>query len=130
MNQFERQRIDKWLWAARFFKTRSLASKAIEGGHVSVQGKKVKPSYLIEINDLLTVLTPSGQYTCIVKALDGARRAADEAKWLYEETVESQQARKIAGEEKKLAPIFYHPAIKGRPTKKWRRQLHRFKSDP
>jgi ribosome-associated heat shock protein Hsp15 len=126
MNVPARQRIDKWLWAARFFKTRSLASQALDGGHVLINGEKGKPSRHICMGDEVCVLTPSGKFTLVVKALNMYRGSASEARLLYEETPESIFAREKLAQEKTGAPIFTHLEIKGRPTKKWRRQIHRF----
>lgn len=122
----EQQRLDKWLWAARFFKTRTLASKAIDAGHVSVNNEKGRPARNLRIGDQVRIRTPAAEFTVIVQGFDTQRRPAAEAGLLFAETEQSIIAREKLAEEKKLAPVFDHPEVRGRPTKKWRRQIHRF----
>ena len=119
-----RMRIDKWLWAARFFKTRSLASDAIDGGKVKVNGVQVKPAKEIVVGDTLEINTYE-KWTVIVRGLNDQRRPAPEARSLYEETPESIESRAKLAELQRLAPT---PGadIKGRPTKRDRRQIKRF----
>jgi len=119
-----RMRIDKWLWAARFFKTRSLASDAIDGGKIKVNGVQVKPAKEIAIGDTLEI-NAHEKWTVIVRGLNDQRRPAPEARQLYEETPESADSRAKLAELQRLAPT---PGadIKGRPTKRDRRQIHRF----
>lgn len=119
----EAQRLDKWLWAARFFKTRSLAAQAIEGGKVHWQGSRTKPARLVRVGDLLEITIGDMRWTVIVKGLCEQRRPAEEARRLYEETAESLARRLEALERRKLAPS---PAPKGRPGKRDRRLIHRF----
>ncbi|MBV1775785.1 RNA-binding S4 domain-containing protein [Burkholderiaceae bacterium DAT-1] len=119
-------RIDKWLWAARFFKTRSLATAAIEGGHVHANGVRPKASRAVQIGDILRIQTPGGEFTITVTQLSDQRRGAPEAALLFTESQESIEKRSQTKSLAKLAPVFHHPDIKGRPTKKWRRQLHQF----
>ncbi|MBS1196708.1 MAG: heat shock protein [Proteobacteria bacterium] len=119
-----RMRIDKWLWAARFFKTRSLASDAIDGGKVKVNGVQVKPAKEIVVGDTLEINTYE-KWTVIVRGLNDQRRPAPEARSLYEETPESIESRAKLAELQRLAPT---PGadIKGRPSKRDRRQIKRF----
>ena len=118
-------RIDKWLWAARFFKTRGLASEAIKGGKVAVNGSRVKPSRDVAIGDELQVRQGFDEKTVIVRALSERRGPASEAQLLYEETAESLQAR----ERQKLLrqqDNAQRDRGQGRPTKRERRQIHSF----
>lgn len=115
-------RINKWLWAARFFKTRSLASQAVDGGHVRVNGQVVKPAKEVRIGDTLEIAAAGASCTVIVRGLNEQRRPAPEAQQLYEETPESSARRAAEREARRLAP---EPGseLRGRPTKKARRQL-------
>lgn len=115
-------RINKWLWAARFFKTRSLASQAVDGGHVRVNGQVVKPAKEVRIGDTLEIAAAGASWTVIVRGLNEQRRPAPEAQQLYEETPESSARRAAEREARRLAP---EPGseLRGRPTKKARRQL-------
>ncbi|GLR13787.1 heat shock protein 15 [Chitinimonas prasina] len=119
-------RLDKWLWAARFFKTRSLAGTAIDGGHVHLNGERAKPSRHLKPGDRLRIRTQTEEYEVLVLALSEKRGPATEARLLYVETAESEAARQSRREAQALAPVFEHPDVRGRPTKKWRRQLHYF----
>ncbi|MDR3410162.1 MAG: RNA-binding S4 domain-containing protein [Formivibrio sp.] len=119
-------RLDKWLWAGRFFKTRSMATDAIEGGHVYLNGDKVKPARPVHLGDMLRIQAAHGEFEIKVVGLADKRGSADVARTLYEETPESAEKRARVAEEKSLAPQFDHPEVRGRPTKKWRRQLHFF----
>lgn len=122
----DKVRIDKWLWAARFFKTRAMATDAIEGGHVHLNGDKVKPARTIKAGDMLRILAAHGEFEVQVIALADKRGPAEVARTLYVETPESVEKRARIAEDKALAPQFDHPEVRGRPTKKWRRQLHFF----
>ncbi len=119
-------RLDKWLWAARFFKTRSLASQAIEGGHVHVNDQRAKPARAVRLGDVLRIRNPGGEFVVTVAGLSEQRGPASVAQGLYVESPESIAARQLRREQIALAPSFDHADIKGRPTKKWRRQLHAF----
>ncbi len=126
-----RVRIDKWLWAARFFKTRSLAATAISGGKVDINGTKVKRSKLVQLGDVVCVRKGPYQYELTVRGLSERRGPASVAQKLYEESEASVAQRdEIAArlaEERAAAPP---PIFKGgRPTKKDRRALSRFKRD-
>lgn len=123
-----RLRLDKWLWAARFFKTRSLAKAAIEGGKVRLDGQRVKVSKEIGVGDILQVRQGWDEKTVVVQALSDQRRGAPEAQALYRETAESLEKREAEAAARKAAGgMIERPAH--RPTKKQRRQIHRFK-DP
>lgn len=126
MSEIEKVRLDKWLWAARFFKTRAMATEAIDGGHVHLNGDKVKPARPVKIGDELRIQAAHGEFEIKVLGLADKRGPAEVARALYEESPESIEKRARAAEEKLLAPQFDHPDVKGRPTKKWRRQLHFF----
>ena len=118
-------RIDKWLWAARFFKTRSLAAEAVTGGKIEVNGGRAKPSRTIRLGDRLSVRRGPYEWTVIVTALAKLRGPAPEAQLLYEETEESIRKRELAAAQLKLErpPEFHSP---GRPSKKDRRAVLRF----
>jgi ribosome-associated heat shock protein Hsp15 len=124
----ERMRLDKWLWAARFFRTRSLATQAIEHGRVTLNGERVKPARDVKPGDRLAVHVNDLDWTFTVRALSMQRGPAPIAQALYEEDPDSQARRQRQTSERKLAS---HPAasVKGRPTKRDRRQIHRFTSE-
>jgi ribosome-associated heat shock protein Hsp15 len=119
------QRLDKWLWAARFFKTRSLAAAAIDGGKVHWNGQRPKPAREVGIGDALDIVAGEQRWTVIVRGLNPQRRPAPEARQLYEETEESQTRRTREQEQRRLAPT---PGadIKGRPTKRDGRRIRDF----
>ena len=116
-------RIDKWLWAARFFKTRSLAVEAIAAGHVSVNAERVKPAKEVRPGDQVVVRRPPFEHTVHVRALSERRGPAAEAALLYEETAESRARRAVLAAEMKSLP---QPRFKGRPTKKTRRDYEKW----
>ncbi|MBI1396332.1 MAG: RNA-binding protein [Betaproteobacteria bacterium] len=119
-----RVRIDKWLWAARFFKTRSLASTAVEGGKVQVGGERVKPARALKVGDQLSVRIGPYQWSITVCALSDRRGPAPEARKLYVESEESRVAREtLAARIRAERPA--NPLHRGRPTKKARRELDR-----
>jgi ribosome-associated heat shock protein Hsp15 len=119
-------RLDKWLWAARFFKTRSLATEAINGGKVHVNGQRVKPGKEIDIGSSLTITREQGRWEVVVNGLSAQRRPASEAVLLYEESLESVAARALEDERRHLEK---DNGSHGRPSKKDRRAIHQFKSD-
>lgn len=122
----DKLRLDKWLWAARFFKTRSLAKHAIEGGKVHLAGQRVKVSREISVGDQLQIRQGWDEKVVVVKALSGQRRGAPEAQLLYEETADSLAKREADSAARKSAGgMIDRPAQ--RPSKKQRRQIHRFK---
>ena len=115
-------RIDKWLWAARFFKTRSLAQDAIERGRVLVGDERVKPARNLKVGERVMVRIGDSEQSVVVQALSDQRRGAPEARLLYEETADSIAKRDAQRERRRL---FVEPAhaIQGRPTKRDRRKL-------
>lgn len=119
-------RLDKWLWAARFFKTRSLASDAVDGGKVKLNGGSTKPAKDLKLGDRLHIRAGEHDFEVIVQGLNEQRRPASEAQLLYQETPHSVQQRTQAAELRKLAPSPA-PEQKGRPTKRDRRLLSRFR---
>jgi ribosome-associated heat shock protein Hsp15 len=123
-----RMRIDKWLWAARFFKTRSLAKQAIDGGKVHCNGEHCKSSREIEAGFILQIRQGFDERTVIVKALSEQRRGAPQAALLYEETPESLALRERLAAERR-AQNAAQPPDSGRPTKQDRRRIHRFKRE-
>ena len=119
-------RIDKWLWAARFFKTRSVASHACELGRIQSNGQPVKPAREVRPGDLLLVKNDSGDFHVEVLALSEMRGPAAVAQTLYRETEASREARRKAAEERKLMPHF-ETLREGKPSKRDRRRLDRFR---
>lgn len=119
------QRLDKWLWAARFFKTRALASEAVSGGKVHLNGARVKPSRGVKEGDQLHVTKGQLEYELTVKALNSKRRPAKEAAFLYEESIVSIEARQQRINEIKVLNAQM-PFTEKRPSKKDRRQIVRF----
>ncbi len=119
-------RIDKWLWAARFFKTRSLATDEINRGRVQMERHDVKPSREIRVGDVITLMQARTAHTVIVKGLNQQRGPASAAQHLYEETAESFQARANAIELHHLSPEPALTIAHGRPTKRDRRNLQQF----
>ena len=117
-------RIDKWLWAARFFKTRSLAADAVERGRVKINGDRCKPARNVRQGDLLDIDNGSTEWQVKVIALSDKQGSATIARELYLETEASMQRREVQAERRKL---FTEPgeSIRGRPTKRDRRQLDR-----
>ena len=119
-------RADKWLWAARFYKTRSLAMEAINGGKVHLNGERIKPARKLLAGDSLTVQKGCYTFAITVEALSLQRGPAEEARALYNESEQSQQARKALTEERKLLGE-QDTTRKGRPDKRARRQIHKFR---
>lgn len=119
-------RIDKWLWAARFFKTRSIASAEIDAGHVDLNGERAKPSKNVREGDEVRIRVHQDTHIVHVRALSERRGPASEARLLYEETEASRVARQRLAELRRLAPT---PAYEegGRPTKRDRRDMAKVK---
>jgi ribosome-associated heat shock protein Hsp15 len=122
----DRVRIDKWLWAARFFKTRALASRACDLGRITSNGLAAKPSREVRVGDLLQVKNDSGEFQLEVLALSDMRGPAAVAQTLYRETDESRALRaKLAEERKAMAPVDLWR--EGKPSKRDRREIDRFR---
>jgi ribosome-associated heat shock protein Hsp15 len=111
-------RLDKWLWAARFYKTRTVAAEAIDAGHISVNGERAKPAKLLKVGDEVVVRRAPFEHTVAVKALSDKRGPAAIAATLFEETQDSRTRRTQLAAQMKSMP---QPRFKGRPTKKTRR---------
>jgi len=118
-------RLDKWLWAARFFKTRTLATDAIAGGKVQLNGSRVKASREVKVDDRLEISNSEVRWEVSVRTLSDKRGPAPAARLLYEESPESIAAREVQRETRKLV---VDPAadLHGRPTKRDRRQINRY----
>jgi ribosome-associated heat shock protein Hsp15 len=121
-----RVRLDKWLWAARFFKTRALAAEAVEGGKVQVNGDRPKRARPLQVGDEVRVRLGPYQHTLTVRALSARRGPASEAAALYEETAASRMAREALAIQLKSLHAVFGPD-KGRPSKKDRREIERLK---
>ncbi|WP_050479956.1 RNA-binding S4 domain-containing protein [Herbaspirillum rhizosphaerae] len=115
-------RIDKWLWAARFFKTRSLATDAVERGKVRFNGERTKPSHNVKIGDTLLIDNGATEWEVLVCGISDKRGSAAAAQTLYGETAASAEKRRLSSEQRHF---FREPtaALKGRPTKRDRRLL-------
>lgn len=118
-------RLDKWLWAARFYKTRSLATQNVESGHVHLNGQRCKPARGIRCGDRIEITRGEESIEVEVQALSQQRGPAPQAQLLYTETPASQERRAIARELRQLAPKAERGS--GRPTKKERREMDRWK---
>ena len=116
-NEIAVLRIDKWLWASRFFKTRTLAADAVDGGKVHLNSKPCKPSREVKPCDFLDITVGEVTWSIRVQALNAQRRPSSEARLLYEETTESQARRAREAELRRLAPVP-GAGIRGRPTKR------------
>lgn len=125
MNVTETMRLDKWLWCARFYKTRSLATEEIAKGRVTVNGQAAKPARDLRCGDTVALRQGPVARTVLVRALSGARGPAPVAQLLYEETPESIAARESAAEQRRLAPEPAAALQEGRPTKRDRRNIDR-----
>jgi ribosome-associated heat shock protein Hsp15 len=121
-----RVRLDKWLWAARFFKTRALAAEAVEGGKVQVNGDRPKRARPLQVGDEVRVRLGPYEHTISVRALSARRGPASEAAGLYEETASSRAAREALAIQLKSLHAVFGPD-KGRPSKKDRRDIQRLK---
>jgi len=122
----DRVRLDKWLWAARFFKTRSAATEAIAGGKVEVNGERAKPAKAIKPGDEIRLRVGPYEHVLIVRQLGDRRGPASVAQTLYEETQASRAGRERLAAQLKMAPPAFVFEEKGRPTKKDRRDLSSF----
>lgn len=128
MKEIERDepiRLDKWLWAARFFKTRSLAAEAVEGGKVHLNGNRTKPGHVVRTGDELKIRRGPYEWIVIVRGLSLQRGPASQAQLLFEETEESKRDREALANELRFQGQIISDS-KGRPSKKARRDLIRF----
>lgn len=123
-DNIEKYRIDKWLFAARFFKTRSLAAEAIDRGRVTVNGQRIKPAKVLAIGDMLVIRINNYRYEIEVLDLSNKRDSATIAQQLYRETEESRKQRELLTACLKAQPQPFN--TKGRPTKRDRREIERF----
>ena len=130
MSQLESIRIDKWLWTARFFKTRKMASDAVSGGKVHLNGQRCKPSKDVKISTELSITKGSLHWEIVIAGINSHRRPAKEAVLLYEEEQASIDKRleQIALEKQQRASMPISD-LDRRPNKKQRRQIHRFKQE-
>ena len=122
-------RMDKWLWAARFFKTRSLAGRACELGRIESNGQAVKPARDVRVGDLLRIKNPSGEFQVEVLGLSEMRGPAQIAQRLYRETDESRELRLKLAEERKMMPRI-ESTREGKPSKRDRREIARLRGRP
>jgi ribosome-associated heat shock protein Hsp15 len=122
-------RIDKWLWAARFFKTRELASKACDMNRITSNQQSAKPSREVRIGDMLHIKNEAGEFQVEVLALSQQRGPAAVAQTLYRETDDSKELRRKAAEERKLLGPLDFAAPSKRPSKRDRRLIHSFRGD-
>jgi ribosome-associated heat shock protein Hsp15 len=122
-----RVRLDKWLWAARFFKTRALAAEAIGGGKVTMRGDRVKPARPLQVGDEISIRLGPYEHVVRVRALSARRGPATVAATLYEETPQSVAARQKLADQLRLAPAALVYEDKGRPTKRDRREIERWR---
>jgi ribosome-associated heat shock protein Hsp15 len=125
----ERMRLDKWLWAARFYKTRSLAAQAIDAGQVRVGGERVKPAQALRPGDRVSIRKHALVWNADVVALSDRRGSGADAALLYREAAESIAVREHAIAERKAA-LAAEPRFAGRPTKRDRRRLEDFLNEP
>jgi ribosome-associated heat shock protein Hsp15 len=121
-----RVRLDKWLWAARFFKTRSLAAQAVDGGKIDVNGERAKRARLVQAGDTVVIRRPPFEQTVVIGGVSELRGPAREAAALYAETAESREARERLSYQLKNAPTLTFEGG-GRPTKRDRRRIERLK---
>jgi ribosome-associated heat shock protein Hsp15 len=122
-------RLDKWLWAARFFKTRALAAEAVNGGKVHLRGQRVKAARGVKLGDCFEIRRGYERFEVVVTALAERRGSAAAAQLLYRETEASEQRRRAEAEQRRLA-MLQRPRSEGRPDKKQRRQIRRFIEKP
>lgn len=126
-NAQAKPRLDKWLWASRFYKTRQLAAEAINGGHVHLNGQRIKPSRIIQLEDEISIHKTPFTFEITVKGLSIRRGPAKEAQLLYSESEESIQKRETLAEQRKLNAAQF-PHAERRPDKRDRRRIIRFKN--
>lgn len=120
-------RLDKWLWCARFYKTRSIAANALKTGKVTINGERAKPSKIVKAGDNLNIRKGSYHYGITVLGITRSRRSAADTAQLYEESIESKTKRELLIEQLKLDAVLM-PTTKRRPSKKDRRTIIKFKN--
>lgn len=121
-----RVRLDKWLWAARFFKTRALAADAVDGGRIEVNDERAKRARVVQVGDTIRIRRPPFEQVVVVTAVSDQRGPAAVAAELYRETDDSQRVREaLAAQLRAMGPPAFRD--KGRPSKKERRDIHRWK---
>jgi ribosome-associated heat shock protein Hsp15 len=125
LSDTDRTRLDKWLWAARFFKHRSAATEAVEGGKVKLNGASAKPARPVKPGDRIDITQAEASISVLVRGIAEKRGPADKARLLYEETAESVERRESEREARRLAAPP-GTGLHGRPTKRDRRQIERF----
>ena len=121
----EKVRLDKWLWAARFYKTRAIASQAVTGGKVHLQGQRIKPSRPVKLGDSYEISRGAERFEVVVTAISGKRGSATVAQTLYQETQSSIQQRQAEAEKRQLAAM-QRPRSDYRPNKQERRKIRQF----
>jgi ribosome-associated heat shock protein Hsp15 len=119
--------VDKWLWAARFFKTRSAAAQAVDGGKIDINGERAKRAHGVQVGETITVRRPPYELHLVVRGLADVRGSAAIAATLYEETAASREAREKLAYQLKNAPTLTFQGA-GRPTKRDRREIERLKN--
>jgi ribosome-associated heat shock protein Hsp15 len=124
----DKVRVDRWLWAARFFKTRALAAAAVAGGKVHVNGSRAKPAKLLQVGDELRVRVGPYDWLVTVAAVTERRGSGRDAQLLYDESPEGRAARERLADAHKIAPAPTYQG-KGRPTKKERREIERLEDE-
>ncbi|HWC05953.1 MAG TPA: RNA-binding S4 domain-containing protein [Gemmatimonadota bacterium] len=129
MGEAKVMRVDRWLWTARWFKTRALATQAVAGGKVRLNGRRVKPAADLRAGEELEIVRGPYTYVVVVRGLAERRRSAAEAALLYEETEESREAREVRRIQMRDVPVPSYEG-KGRPTKRERRKLERARRRP
>ena len=129
MNAETRIRLDKWLWAARFYKTRTLSAQAIEAGQVRVDGERVKPAHAVRVGERVSIRKSGYVWEVTVTALSDRRGGAAEAALLYKEEAASIAAREELARQRRAAAEA-SPRFSGRPTKRQRRKLEDFLNEP
>ena len=122
-------RLDKWLWAARFYKTRTLAAESIAAGHVSVNEERAKAAKALRVGDVVVIRKPPFEHAVVVKGLNEQRGSATIAATMFEETPESRARRTVLAAEMKSLHA-HTPRFKGRPTKKTRRDYEKWLRSP
>jgi len=128
MSEGSHVRLDRWLWAARFFRTRALAAAAVSGGRVALNGIRAKPAKPLAVGDRLRIRRGPFEYDVVVRALAARRASPAVAAALYEEDAEGKRRRDRLAEQLRVAPSLRYEG-KGRPTKKQRREIEKLRGE-